>query len=268
MVSAPSRITISCTLLLLIVTAGVLGVMATEGLSLSDALYFVVVTIATVGYGDIAPATGAGRLIAVLIIIGGVGTFVSVFATAVEGLVSRSERRARQHKINMMMGLFFSEAGTEFLDAFARLDPRAGELRETLAPGSDPGAEDFRRMRRCATSWTGKRSFSSGSWKTRPSSSTTPSPSCCTRSSTCGRSWRSATTSPPSPRPTAPTWQATSPGPTGPWPWNGWATCSTCMRPIPTSIRLRPGATRSTRTRGPRCGEEGVAGLSFQSTHP
>ncbi|MDG6251150.1 MAG: potassium channel family protein [Methanocalculus sp.] len=149
MVSAPSRITISCTLLLLIVTAGVLGVMATEGLSLSDAVYFVVVTIATVGYGDIAPVTGAGRLIAVLIIIAGVGTFVSVFATAVEGLVSRSERRARQRKINMMMGLFFSEAGTELLGSFARLDPRAGELRDTLAPGSDPGAEDFRRMRRC-----------------------------------------------------------------------------------------------------------------------
>lgn len=148
MVSAISRITISCTLLILVVAAGIIGVMATEGLSYIDALYFVIVTIATVGYGDIAPATGAGRLVAVLIIIAGVGMFVSVFATAVEGLVSRSERRARQHKINMMIGLFFSEAGTEILGSFARIDPRAGEIRDHLIFSKDPGVEDFRHMRR------------------------------------------------------------------------------------------------------------------------
>lgn len=149
MVSATSRITISVALLALIVTAGVLGVMVTEGLSFIDAVYFVVVTIATVGYGDIAPATGAGRLVAVLLIVAGVGTFVSVFATVVESLVSQNERQARIRKINMILGIFYSEAGTEILTAFARLDPDAEAIREQLVVRGDSDVEDFRRIRQC-----------------------------------------------------------------------------------------------------------------------
>ncbi|MDN7023710.1 two pore domain potassium channel family protein [Methanoculleus sp. FWC-SCC1] len=145
MVSATSRITISFALLALIVIGGVLGVMATEGLSLPDAAYFVIVTIATVGYGDIVPQTGAGRLVAALLIIAGVGTFVSVFATVVESFVSRNERRARRRKITMIVGAFYSEAGTEILRAFARLDPEVDAIQENL----DVRGDDFVRVRQC-----------------------------------------------------------------------------------------------------------------------
>jgi voltage-gated potassium channel len=149
MVSATSRLKISLALLALVVAGGIAGIMAAEGLSPVDAFYFVVVTIATVGYGDIAPATGAGRIVALAIIIAGVGTFVSVFATVVESVVSRAERQERLRKLNMIMGIFYSEAGTEFLRAFARLDSGAGEIRERLVVSTDPGPEDFERIRRC-----------------------------------------------------------------------------------------------------------------------
>ncbi|MCP2636100.1 ion transporter [Microbacterium sp. HD4P20] len=43
--------------------------------SASDALWYTVVTISTVGYGDQFPVTNAGRLIGVLIIVVGVGIF-------------------------------------------------------------------------------------------------------------------------------------------------------------------------------------------------
>ncbi len=42
-----------------------------------DAYYFSVVTLATVGYGDLTPHTPAGKLIATIYIFGGVGIFTA-----------------------------------------------------------------------------------------------------------------------------------------------------------------------------------------------
>ena len=53
-----------------------------EGWSLIDAAYFSVVTASTVGYGDVAPETVAGKLFTIAFIFIGVGLFV-VLATAV-----------------------------------------------------------------------------------------------------------------------------------------------------------------------------------------
>jgi voltage-gated potassium channel len=41
----------------------------------SDAIWYTIVTISTVGYGDRYPTTGPGRIIGALIIIVGVGIF-------------------------------------------------------------------------------------------------------------------------------------------------------------------------------------------------
>ena len=73
------------TLLLLgifVLQFGSLSILAVEGkadganiTSASDALWYTVVTISTVGYGDQFPVTNAGRLIGTLIIVVGVGIF-------------------------------------------------------------------------------------------------------------------------------------------------------------------------------------------------
>lgn len=47
-----------------------------------DALWWSVVTLSTVGYGDVYPVTAAGRIISVVLMISGVG-FVGTFATEV-----------------------------------------------------------------------------------------------------------------------------------------------------------------------------------------
>ena len=56
-----------------------------EKISFGDALYFTFVTALTVGYGDIAPATIAGRIVAIMtgfvgIIITGLVVAVAVYA--------------------------------------------------------------------------------------------------------------------------------------------------------------------------------------------
>ncbi len=75
--------------------AGALVLLATvvyrlvEGWSLVDAFYFSVVTIATVGYGDLTPATVLGKLFTVGYIVAGIGLFVAA-VTAIAQAVIRS----------------------------------------------------------------------------------------------------------------------------------------------------------------------------------
>ena len=102
------RLRIFLIVLLVVVLIGIFGLMIIEDLSLADALYFTIVTIATVGYGDIHPATLAGKILAVVLIITGVGTFLGVVANATEIMLNRRDKKARNEKLNMVTSLFFS----------------------------------------------------------------------------------------------------------------------------------------------------------------
>ncbi len=62
-----------------------------EGWSLLDSLYFSVVVLTTVGLGDFAPETNAGKLFTIVYLISGVGLMMA-FATAI---VQRSRMWAR-----------------------------------------------------------------------------------------------------------------------------------------------------------------------------
>ncbi|SDL37234.1 voltage-gated potassium channel [Modicisalibacter muralis] len=69
-----------------------------------EALWWAIVTITTVGYGDYYPVTTLGRVVAVLLMIGGVGLFGS-FAAYVGSLfvVDEGEQESRQHKADREM---------------------------------------------------------------------------------------------------------------------------------------------------------------------
>jgi hypothetical protein len=62
-----------------------------EDLRWIDAVYFCVVTLATVGYGDITPQTDLGKLFTIFYILWGVG----IIATFVNLLVKRAALRRR-----------------------------------------------------------------------------------------------------------------------------------------------------------------------------
>ncbi|MDV6317963.1 ion transporter [Chromohalobacter sp. HP20-39] len=69
-----------------------------------EALWWAFVTVTTVGYGDYYPITTLGRVVAVLLMVGGVGLFGS-FAAYIGSLVvsDDSEQESRQHKADREM---------------------------------------------------------------------------------------------------------------------------------------------------------------------
>lgn len=79
-------------LVLLIVTIGGAALYFIElepaGLRLEDALWWAVVTVTTVGYGDVIPQTGAGRVVAVVVMIVGIA-FASLLTAEIAAYLNR-----------------------------------------------------------------------------------------------------------------------------------------------------------------------------------
>lgn len=141
----PLRLRIYVSILCIVLIGGIVGMMAVEQLSPIDALYFVVVTLATVGYGDIHPFTLWGKLLVIAIILIGVSCFVGVAADTVEYLVERREREKRQAKLNMIIGVFYSEVGTRLLRTFSPGDAGIAQIRAALMVSGDWSKEDFKK---------------------------------------------------------------------------------------------------------------------------
>jgi voltage-gated potassium channel len=86
---------------ILVLEFGSLSIMAVEQgnpdaniHSASDAVWYLVVTMSTVGYGDRYPVTGAGRLIGSLIIVVGVGVFGTLTGFLANAFLAPSEAAA------------------------------------------------------------------------------------------------------------------------------------------------------------------------------
>jgi hypothetical protein len=129
--------------LVLIMIFGTFAFMLTEHLSLADAFYFNIVTIATVGYGDIYPITQTGKMLAVGLILLGTGAFLGVVAYATEIMLSRHELEARHKKMHLIIGVYFSEVGTRLLSICAQADPNLNQFREHLAIKDHWTEQDF-----------------------------------------------------------------------------------------------------------------------------
>ncbi len=141
-----SRLRIFLLVLALVMVVGVVGLMFVEGLGLGDAIYFSIVTVSTVGYGDVIPKTQLGKMFASLLIIGGVGSFLGIVATATELFLTKREKRLRVEKIKMLIGAFFSDVGTELLTLLSDYDPNLGSIREKLIVEGNWTAKDFSRV--------------------------------------------------------------------------------------------------------------------------
>ena len=127
---------------------GILGFMVIENLSLVDAIYFAIVTMATVGYGDIHPQSSIGKILALILIVGGVGTFLGIVASITDLFLSRREDSFRLKKLNMVTGLFFSELGTDLLKRITKMDPGIDTLLSHMKVSADWTNDDFRKVKK------------------------------------------------------------------------------------------------------------------------
>lgn len=115
---------------LVILVIGTAGFMLLEKLSFTDALYFTIVTVSTVGYGDIHPTTTAGKIFGIVIIIFGIGTFLTIVTSFTQALVTREEEKLRRQRLNMVIGIFFTDVGNQLLKLLVDYDSRLDAYRD------------------------------------------------------------------------------------------------------------------------------------------
>jgi len=70
-----------------IIAAGTIGYMHIEGWSFDEAIYMTVITISTVGYGEVHPLSNTGRVFSIFLIAGGVSGALFVASAAIEYLL-------------------------------------------------------------------------------------------------------------------------------------------------------------------------------------
>ena len=86
-----------------VILAGAAGYRITEGWDWGDCLWMVLITISTIGYGEIEPLSPQGRLVTVLIVVGGL-LVVQVAIQRVLGLAESGYfRRLREFRIHRML---------------------------------------------------------------------------------------------------------------------------------------------------------------------
>ncbi|PZS02898.1 MAG: potassium channel protein [Candidatus Chloroheliales bacterium] len=101
------RLRFTVLVLLTFLALGTAAFMLVEGWSLGDALYMTITTVTTVGYQEVHPLDGWGRVVASLVVIGGLGILLYVLGAVTELAVETQasglvRRRRMQNQINQM----------------------------------------------------------------------------------------------------------------------------------------------------------------------
>lgn len=79
-------------LLAFIITVDVAGYILIEGVSLMDSVYMTLISITTVGYGEVFPLSQTGRLFTLFVIISGLGIFLYFAGQLAEDTIERRVR--------------------------------------------------------------------------------------------------------------------------------------------------------------------------------
>lgn len=109
-------------ILLLIIAIGIIGYMAIEDWSFTDAFYMTIITISTVGYSEVHSLSSAGRIFSIVLVIGGVGVMfyglTSIVQYFIEGhltnILGRRRMKEKISKLNLHVILCgYGREGTE-----------------------------------------------------------------------------------------------------------------------------------------------------------
>lgn len=93
--------------LLVLVAVGTTGYRLLEGMNTLDAAYMTIITISTVGYGEVKPLSSLGRLFTIGLIISGGGIAAYVFSSTTTFLLSGEwhSHLERKKRIRMLAQL-------------------------------------------------------------------------------------------------------------------------------------------------------------------
>jgi hypothetical protein len=122
--------------------------MVIEKLSFLDSLYFTIATIATVGYGDIYPVTSAGKIFVIVIIVIGIGTFLAMVTGLTQVFLQRRQLILNRQRIQMLVGVFFTEAGNELLRILTGFDPHISTVRKEFLVTADWKPEKYLELKK------------------------------------------------------------------------------------------------------------------------
>ena len=98
------RLRLGLIILASIIAVGTIGYMHLEGWLFGEAIYMTVITISTVGYGEVHPLSAAGRIFTIALIAGGVSAAALVLTAFIEYLIAgkfRTTLGRRQMKTRM-----------------------------------------------------------------------------------------------------------------------------------------------------------------------
>lgn len=87
-------------LILIIVPIGIAGYMVFEGKTLFEAIYLTIITLTTIGYGDVVPATELGRLFTLGLVFTGLGA-LAFFLSSSFALLFSPEAMARRRNFRL-----------------------------------------------------------------------------------------------------------------------------------------------------------------------
>lgn len=113
--------------LAVIVVVGILGYTFIEKWALLDSVYMVIITLFTIGFEEVHPLSSAGKILTMLIIVGGVGSAIYAVGQVVEIIVEGEmtgyrKRRNMDKKIKEMKGHYiicgFGRVGHQVAQAF------------------------------------------------------------------------------------------------------------------------------------------------------
>jgi voltage-gated potassium channel len=122
---------------------GITGSMMLLHLSFGDAFYYTIVTISTVGYGDIYPTTTGSKIFSMVLIVIGIGTFLTIITNIAQMVISQHQNRIRTRRLNMIIGVFFTEIGNQLLHILTQFDPRINEIRKVCLINQECTENDF-----------------------------------------------------------------------------------------------------------------------------
>ncbi|MEJ2167339.1 MAG: NAD-binding protein [Desulfobacterales bacterium] len=113
---------------------------------LNSAFYYTIITLSTVGYGDIVPQTREARMFAVFLLVAGLGIFATAIASAIGPAVSGELARIfnpKEKPMKLKNHVILVGAGTIARSAARELAARGVSFVQMVEPGEEPTLADY-----------------------------------------------------------------------------------------------------------------------------